>query len=241
MSENEKISEETLVKEEPVKNKDGHVLTEVEKQRQAEFEKREKALLAKGYKEKFITTTVLKANVFGILLTLPFIALYTIPYRLWNGGFGIRKLMNENIVLYFIYIGIVIVSFIPCAVIHERIHGFFWGLGLENKSDIGYGFQKETLTPYCTCKSPLTKPVYILGSLMPMTILGVIMGIVSIFVGNICLWAIAVIQTMGGAGDILITVMLLAYKTKGKDVVLMDHPTQIGLVVFEKDKEQVKA
>ena len=71
---------------------------------------------------------------------------------------------------------------------------------------------------------------------MPMTVLGIILGIVSIFVGNIALWAVAVIQTMGGAGDILITVMLLAYKTSGKDCVFMDHPTQIGLVVFEKEK-----
>lgn len=223
--------------EKAVKNKDGHVLTEAEKKRQEEFNVREKALLSKGYKEKFITTTVLKANVIGVLLTLPFIAAFTAGYLLWNGGLGLKELLEQNIALYFIYIGIVIISFIPCAFIHERIHGFFWGLGAENgKRDIEYGFQKETLTPYCTCKSPLSKPLYIVGSLMPMTVLGIILGIVSIFVGNIALWAVAVIQTMGGAGDILITVMLLAYKTSGKDCVFMDHPTQIGLVVFEKEK-----
>ena len=40
---------------------------------------------------------------------------------------------------------------------------------------------------------------------------------------------------MGGAGDILISSMLLFYKTNGKDVILIDHPTKIGLVVFEKE------
>jgi len=223
--------------ENAVKNKDGHVLTEAEKKRQEEFNVREKALLSKGYKEKFITTTVLKANVIGLLLTLPFVAAFTAGYWLWNGGMGIRKLAEENIVLYFIYIGIVIVSFVPCVFIHERIHGFFWGRAAENgKSDIEYGFQKETMTPYCTCKSPLSKSSYILGSLMPMTILGIILGIVSVFVGNLALWAVAVLQTIGGAGDILISVMLLAYKTSGKDCVFMDHPVNIGLVVFEKEK-----
>ena len=66
--------------ENAVKNKDGHVLTEAEKKRQEEFNVREKALLSKGYKEKFITTTVLKANVIGVLLTLPFIAAFTAGY-----------------------------------------------------------------------------------------------------------------------------------------------------------------
>ena len=79
--------------------------------------------------------------------------------------------------------------------------------------------------------------MYILGSMMPMTILGVVLGIVSIFVGSFILLAISVIQIIGGAGDILITTMLLFHKTKGKDVVLLDHPTKIGLVAFEKEKE----
>ena len=54
--------------------------------------------------------------------------------------------------------------------------------------------------------------------------------------GNYALLAIGVFQTMGGAGDILISCMLLLYKTKGKDIILLDHPTKIGLVVFEKEK-----
>ena len=72
---------------------------------------------------------------------------------------------------------------------------------------------------------------------MPMTILGILAGIVSIFTGSLVLLIIAALQTIGGAGDILISAMLLFRKTKGKDVILMDHPTKIGLVAFERDKE----
>ena len=44
----------------------------------------------------------------------------------------------------------------------------------------------------------------------------------------------AVIQTLAGSGDFLISCMLLKHKTKGKDVVLLDHTYECGLVVFEK-------
>ena len=70
-----------------------------------------------------------------------------------------------------------------------------------------------------------------------MTILGVGLGIVSIFTNFLPLLVVAVFQTIGGAGDILISCMLLFRKTKGKDIVLLDHPTKIGLVAFEKEKE----
>ena len=96
---------------------------------------------------------------------------------------------------------------------------------------------KETLTPYCTCASPLSKPIYILGSMMPMTILGIVAGIIAIFTGSIVLLIISAIQIMGGAGDILISAMLLFRKSDAKETVLLDHPTKIGLVAFEKGKK----
>ena len=73
--------------------------------------------------------------------------------------------------------------------------------------------------------------------MMPMTILGIVLGIISIFIGSWVVLAIAVLQIIGGSGDILITSMLLRYDTRNKDVILIDHPTKIGLVAFEKDKE----
>ena len=61
-------------KTEPVKNSDGHVLTEAEIKRQAAFDEKEKKLLAQGFERHDILISVLKANVVGVLLTLPFIA-----------------------------------------------------------------------------------------------------------------------------------------------------------------------
>ena len=220
----------------PVKNSDGHVLTEAELKRQALFDENEKKLLAKGYKRHDLIISVLKANVVGLLLTLPFIGLLIAGYLLRNGVPNYDELLKNNPGLYFAMLGGAIVVTLILTVVHEKIHGWFWSIGAENGSkDIEFGFQKENLTPYCTCKSPLSKTIYILGSMMPMTILGIVLGIISIFIGFLPLMIVAVFQTMGGAGDILISCMLLFHKTKGKDVILIDHPTKIGLVVFEKE------
>ena len=225
-------------KNEKITNGDGHVLTEAEIRRQAAFDEKEKKLLEKGYKRQDIVISVLTANFVGILLTLPFVAAIVAGYILRNGKPFNPEILDTQPGLYFAALAGIIVVSIILTVLHEKIHGWFWTIGAENGAkDIEFGFQKETLTPYCTCASPLSKSIYILGSMMPMTILGVILGIVSIFVGFSPVLFVAVIQTIGGAGDILISAMLLLRKTKDKDVVLLDHPTKIGLVAFEKEKE----
>ena len=225
-------------KNEKITNGDGHVLTEAEIRRQAAFDEKEKKLIEKGYKRQDIVISVITANFVGILLTLPFVAAVVAGYILRNGKPFKPDILDAQPGLYFAALAGIIVVTLVLTFLHEKIHGWFWTIGAENGAkDIEFGFQKETLTPYCTCISPLSKSIYILGSMMPMTILGVILGVVSVFVGFFPLLVVAILQIIGGAGDILISVMLLMRKTKGKDVVLLDHPTKIGLVSFEKEKE----
>lgn len=225
-------------KNEPVTNSDGHVLTEAEIKRQQAFDEKEKRLLAQGYERHDILISVVKANFVGILLTLPFIIAVAAGFIAWNGIPDIPGLLKNSPVMYFVGLFGAFLACIPLAVVHEKIHGWFWSIGAENGSkDIEFGFMKETLTPYCTCASPLSKPLYILGSMMPMTILGVVIGIISVFTGSIVLLIISVIQIMGGAGDILISAMLLFRKSDAKETILLDHPTKIGLVAFERGKK----
>ena len=158
-------------KTKPVRNSDGHVLTEAEIKRQAAFDEKEKKLLAQGYKRRDILISVLTANFAGVLLTLPFIAAVVAGYILRNGLPNFTEIMNTKPGLYFAGLFGIILGTLPLVVLHEKIHGWFWSIGAENGSkDIEFGFQKENLTPYCTCASPLSKPIYILGSMMPMTI-----------------------------------------------------------------------
>ena len=113
-------------------NGDGHVLTPAEIKRQELFDQKEKEILAKGYKRKDIITTVLKANFVGILLTLPFVLLIVGGFILRNGFFDIDKTMEENPVMYFVKLIIIMVASVLLAVVHEKIHGWFWTIGAEN-------------------------------------------------------------------------------------------------------------
>jgi len=217
------------------KTKQPRKLTEAEIRRIELFRKKEEGLISEGYQRKDITITLVKANFVGVLLTLPFILILLVVFIIYNGPSGFDMFSKTNPIKLFLYILIFAVSFIPLAVIHEGIHGLCWGSGAENKfKDIEFGFIKEQLTPYCTCLSPLKKVRYIFGSLMPMTFLGTGIGIAAVLTGNPLILVIAFGQIFGGSGDILVSSMLARYKTKEKDVVLLDHPTECGLVAFEK-------
>ena len=210
-------------------------LTEKEKQRLVKFAATEEELKKKGYARKNLTISLTKANFVGILLVLPIMAALCIIFLAVNGFTPIKNMIESHDAWAGISIVLAGLSIAPLAVVHELIHGLTWGIGAKNHmKDIEYGFIKEMLTPYCYCRSPLSKGMYLIGSLMPMTLLGTVVCIFGIIFASPALMLTGLLQVMGGSGDILVSSMLLRYNTKGKDIVLMDHPTECGLVVFEK-------
>ena len=210
-------------------------LTEKEKQRLAAFAVTEEGLKKQGYNRKNLTISLTKANVVGLLLVLPIMAVLCIVFLIVHGLTPITELMESNKLWAGLSLVIAGLSIVPLALVHELIHGLCWGIGAKNHmKDIEYGFIKEMLTPYCYCRSPLSKGMYLFGSMMPMTVLGTVVCIFGIIFASPCLMVVGLIQIMGGSGDILVSSMLLRYNTKSKDVVLMDHPTECGLIVFEK-------
>lgn len=212
-------------------------LSEAEKKRADAFALTEKGLKEQGYERKDLTISINKANSVGPLLTLPFVGILVLVFTLINGTQPWKDLISDQSVKFSILLIVAGLSVFVLAIVHEGIHGLSWGLGAENgMKDIEYGFIKEKITPYCYCRSPLTKGRYIFGSMMPMTILGLGFCIPGIIFGSVILMIIGMLQVLGGSGDILITAMLLLHKTKGKETVLLDHPTECGLVVFEKKK-----
>lgn len=215
--------------------RDGHKLTEAEMRRDKALSVREAALFDEGYTRKDLTISIEKANTIGLLATLPAVAAIIIVFYAVNHRFGIQSLLDDHPALYFVYLLIFIVSFVVLAVVHEGIHGLVWGLGAEDRfKSIEFGFIKEKLTPYCTCASPLSKPRYILGSLMPMTVLGIGIGVLAIITGHPLLLAISAVQTVGGAGDLLISMMLITHKSDAKETIILDHPTEVGLILYER-------
>ena len=216
-------------------NNNTRTLTEAEQKRVDAFKVTEDRLTAEGYVRKDLTISIEKANLVGPLLILPIMVVVCIVFFLIHGLDPVKGLWDSSSIFTGVLIILAGLSMIPLAIVHEGIHGVCWGIFAGNHmKDIEYGFIKEKITPYCYCQSPLSKGAYIFGSMMPMTVLGLLVCILAIFTASPIVMFIGLMQLMGGAGDILITCMLIKYKTKGKDAILMDHPTECGLIVFEK-------
>ena len=201
-------------------------LTEREAARLANFEQEAAKLEAQGYQKKEMTMSVVKANVMAIVLSIPFIVIACVLFFLMNKeikGFSAGKGL-----LY-------IVLYIVLVVVHELIHGTTWSFfapaGWKN---IEFGFIAKYLTPYCTCKVPLARAPYILGTLMPLIVLGILPTIYAIFSGSLFMLLTGIVMIVSAGGDMAIVLEMLKYKTACQDVKIFDHPTQVGFYLFEK-------
>lgn len=207
--------------EEPTRN-----LTAAEQKRRERFCATEERLKSEGYTPHNLTVSIIQANLLGTLIAaipcIPFIVAY----------FYLNRTISELSQLQWL---IFIVIFVALIAVHEAIHGLFWSFGAQNGlKDIEFGFIVKYLTPYCTCSSPLKKTSYIIGTFMPMFLLGICVMLAAVIMGNQLMMILGVVNTLAGAGDILVILKLLSYKTKGKDIVIIDHPYEAGLVVFER-------
>ena len=164
-------------------------------------------------------------------MMLPFALIIAVPYFVKNGLSDL-----ETIATNMLYLVLFVVLMLVELVVHEGIHGLVWGLlNKEGFSAIEFGVVREYLTPYCYCGAPLLRWQYIIGSAMPTIILGFIQGGIAVASGNILIFALSMVMMIGGGGDFLIIILLLLYRKKKRNLVLMDHPTQVGSFLFEKD------
>ena len=205
-------------------------ITEAEKKRTERFKEKVAILKSQGYEESKHTVDVVKANILAMLIMLPFVAVIAVPYLIRN-GIPQRAAFST----YLLYLALFIFLAMAEMAVHEGIHGLTWGLlSPDGFSTIEFGLIKEYLTPYCYCGTPLTRGQYIIGSMMPTLVLGFIQGIVAILTGNFLIFILSVFLIIGGGGDFLIDWLLIRYKKKYSELILMDHPTELGFVAFEK-------
>ena len=202
-------------------------LSEAEQRRLRAFEALAGDLEGQDYRRVELTVSIVKANVFAVVLLIPLLIV----------GFGLFILKNRSVDLNPSPMGPVLflVLLFALIVVHELIHGLSWSLFSENHwKDIEFGFMKQYLTPYCTCCVPLSKGQYIFGALMPMIVLGILPMIAGILMGSLSVLLMGVVMTDSAAGDLLIVWKLMRYRTRADSIVYMDHPTQAGGVIFEK-------
>ena len=204
-------------------------LSAKEQKRLEVFEETCERLSQQGYRMSNLTVGIVKANIIVLLLTIPVVAIGVFLFTLKN-PISLLKPTTQGSLLF-------IVLFFVLVVVHELIHGLTWSLYTEHHfKDIEFGFMKEFLTPYCTCTVPLSKRPYIMGALMPCILLGILPTTIGILWGVSLLFWIGIVMTLSAGGDLMIVMKVLAFKSQSKseEILVYDHPTQAGSVIFEK-------
>ena len=80
----------------------------------------------------------------------------------------------------------------------------------------------------------MAKGPYLCGALMPLVILGITPTIAAFINGSLTLLLTGLVMITAAAGDIMIAINLIKYKSTASDILIFDHPTQAGTVIFER-------
>ena len=186
------------------------------------------------YKKEKVNIDLYCVNVFALILIIPTVLIYGLPYYLiWKDeihfkDFSLLHLLGSSwIFLIALIIGIVA---------HELIHGAAWaGFAKNGFKSIKFGIMWKMFTPYCHCKEPLKVGQYTLGGIMPAIILGFIPAIWAIIIGNIGLLVFGMFFTVAAGGDFLI---INALRKEKKDTLIEDHPSEVGYYAYRLNREE---
>lgn len=201
------------------------VLSEAEQMRSVRFEKTAANMRRQGYTRRNLTVDMATANRFAVLLFIP---LAIIGYGMY---FAVNHTLGFSRYRFFVFALLLVV----CTVLHELIHGVTWSIFTPHGfRDIEFGFMRTAFAPYCTCTVPLKREHHLLGTVMPLIILGIIPMIVGTIIDDPNILLLGVAMSDSAAGDILIIQRILSYKSNAREAVYMDHPTDAGCVVFER-------
>ena len=191
-------------------------------------------LEAEGYicHEKILGA--LYVNVMAVIVMLPYVALLYILFLFNNVGTKISfSLLNSPIA----NLAAIFIIFAVLIVLHELIHGIFFAHSIPSHwKAVEFGFNPVAFAPYCTCLEPLSKKSHIISAIMPTIFLGFLPSIIAVFSGNAFLFVIGLVMILSGGGDFLMIYNLLKINSKKYDVLFLDHPTEIGSLIFIKEK-----
>mgnify|MGYP006296042869 FL=1 len=171
------------------------------------------------------TTTIGKANLFSLLIAFPVAATYITLYLLFWPIAPLEQSLDN-----------LLIKLLPAPIIgmiiHELLHGITWAIfASKGWRSIKFGIKWALLTPYCHSKEPLRKPHYLLGTIMPLLVLGILPAIAGIATETPYLLIFGIMFTWAAAGDIKGVMML----RKGKHHEwVADHPDKLGFVVLDK-------
>ena len=166
-----------------------------------------------------------KANLLALLYGIPMIAILILPYYLLYGAESTNELRA------FFKFSIFIPSIIIGIIVHEAIHGLTWAIAAKIPiSEIKFGFQIKTFTPYAHCKVPINIVTYRTGTVMPFLILGIAPYIYSLITQNHVVLGFSLFFSFTAIGDLVI---LWISRHIPSDKKVQDHPTEGGVIVSD--------
>jgi hypothetical protein len=177
---------------------------------------------------KLLTTSFLKANGFALLLTLPVLLIFGIPYYVLWGDTLIEGLNQISFSTHSLMLLLMLLAGI---VLHELIHGVVWARYCRNGfKSIRFGVKWSSLSPYCHCTEALTIHQYKTATAMPGIILGFAPSLFGILTGHLGALLFGLLFTLAAGGDFL---MLWLLRHEPQDSLILDHPSEIGCFIYE--------
>ncbi len=200
-------------------------LSPAEVRRTAALEELAAALAQDGWRMTALTASLSRANlvalVVGGLISVPFVTAFIILH-------GVMHIEFWRLAVFIL----VYIALIPT---HEALHGLTWAcFAPKHFKAIEFGFIKEYLTPYCTSTAPMGRGAYLAGVLAPFLVLGVGLAATGVVLANVVVLALGVMMIMGAGGDLLVAFKLLRHGKPTAEQLCVDHPSECGLVVFER-------
>ncbi len=182
-------------------------------------------------KGRKVAINIVSANIFSIVLMIVSAVVLVVPFYLiwgsagWESGrsmFGLAGIW-------------LIIAFFAGIVVHELLHGITWACYAKGGwKSISFGVMWKMLTPYCHCNEPMSVKAYLAGALMPLLVLGIIPGIVSLIIGSIPLLVWGILFIAAASGDIWMSWLLTK---EAPESTILDHPTEAGFYVFDKEED----
>lgn len=208
-----------------MKEKKERKLTRAEEKRKEAFDALGRRLAMEGYTQKLLGISEEEMNARLLPVTVPVIAPCLAVYFFAGNPWDLE--IGEFFLAFLLYFFLIIV--------HEGLHGITWAFFAKEKwRSISFGVIPASMVAYCHCSEPLKKHQIVLGSLMPTIILGLGFAAAAILSGSAMLMLTAVLNILGGGGDLLIVLKILTYRSDAASILLIDHPYEIGTAVFEK-------
>lgn len=163
-----------------------------------------------------------RANLIVLFTSIPVVIVQFVLFLMIHEAEALNVTWNYILLIALVLLGVVV---------HELLHGIGWVLfGRKPFSAVKFGFQWKTLTPYAHLTEPVEVNAYRIGAFLPGFVLGILVYVLSLLLGDGNLFWFSLVHTSAAGGDWLILWLLREAKS---GALVEDHPTNAGCYVLE--------